>query len=219
MRKDNSILTIIIIILSLSIVGLIGYIAYDKLLSNNDNEVIETKKENNVVSENEIVIQNEELINQIKSVFKFAYEYFDEGNAYCGEEGTEGYIIGNKTPSNGFKGSKQFKSYQDMIDYLSNYMNEEVINKKNSIKKEFYVEQDGKLYCEDLGKGGNLYQLENIIYQINSLNNNILNATIAVELSTGDNTIENTYKDYENYNVIFTRSNDNWIITSYEKQK
>ena len=51
------------------------------------------------------------------------------------------------------------------------------------------------------------------------MNNNILNATIAVELSTGDNSIENTYKDYENYNVIFTRSNDNWIITSYEKQK
>ena len=40
MKKNNSILTIIIVILSVAIVGLIGYIAYDKLLS--DNEVIET---------------------------------------------------------------------------------------------------------------------------------------------------------------------------------
>ena len=56
MKNNNSILTIIIVILSLAIVGIIGYIAYERILNNNDNTVIEnkddkTQENNNIVND------------------------------------------------------------------------------------------------------------------------------------------------------------------------
>lgn len=207
MKKRNSIQNIIIIILSLIVVGLIGYITYDKL-SSKDNTPSEEKGTNIVETKN-----YDELIKEIEPVFEFAYNYFDVGSVYCGELNYGDYIKGTKTPSNGFRASKEYKSYQAMINYLKQYMSEEVINQKNSIKEEYYLEQNGKLYCEDLGKGGNIYQPENIIYQIKSSNNNIINVLAAVELSAGEYD-----KDYKNYNVTFTKIDNKWIITSYEKK-
>ena len=202
---------IVVTILTILVVGMSGYLVYDKILldSSNKEETVNTNESNNDITNEE---EYKPVIPEISKVFEFTYSYFDLGNAYCGEEGTDDFITTSKQPSNGFYGSKQFKTYDEMIGFLKKYMTEDVLLKKNSIKKEFYTEQNGKLYCEHLGKGSNIYQPEHIIYQINSNNENNIKATVAVELSTGED------KDYLNYEVTFEKLNNNWIITSYEQQ-
>lgn len=209
MENKNTGLKIMVIILCLLVVGLSGYIVYDKVLNKEDN-VQDTNSNENGDGQDIYEELDENTKSELKKVFRFVYNYYDTGNAYCGEYSNE-YITTLKTPSNGFYASKQFTSYSEMINYLKGYMSEEVINGKNSIKKEYYTEKDGKLYCEDLGKGGNLYQLENITIKNSKTSMNMIYTAIETEL---------VYEDtiYETYKVTFEKRDNRWIISSYEKQ-
>ena len=201
-------ITITILSILLLITG--GYLLYDKVLMEEDNQNI-NNNENNEQEINKTYVEGndyEKLVKELQEKVKFTYEYYDWGNAYCGERG-DGYIEGDENNPNGYYLSKQYKSYQEMINHLKTYMTEEVITSR--FAKEDYVEKDGKLYCADFGKGGNLYQPEHFNIQINKISENNVKAQVVVELNYMD------YYDYDNYNVEFTRLNDNWIISLYEK--
>lgn len=210
MENKNIGLKIMVIILCLLVVGLSGYIVYDKVLSDEKENVQDATSNENSDEQDIYEELDENTKSELKKVFRFVYHYYDTGNTYCGGH-TDEYITTSKTPSNGFYASKEFTSYSEMINYLKGYMSEEVVNGKNSIKKEYYTEKDGKLYCEDLGKGGNLYQLENITIKKSKTSTNIVYTTIETEL---------VYEDtmYETYKVTFEKSDNRWIISSYEKQ-
>ena len=210
MRKGNSILTIIIVILSVAIVGLIGYIAYDKMLSdNNDNEVIETEKENNDEGVDNINIPSND---KIKEIFNFTYNYFEMPFVYCGntdnkfEEiyGTARYI------------STEFTTYEEMLNSLKKYMTIDVIITKSpwaATTKEYYLEKDGKLYCDDTYKGY-IYEQGNIDINITNSTNNKITFIGTMELTDPEKV-----KTYDKVNITLENINDNWIVTLYEKQK
>lgn len=210
MKRAYSILTIIIIILSLVIIGLIGYITYDKILSNNHNEIIENIEENDTTkNDNTVKIPSNE---EIKEIFDFTYNYFEMPFVYCGKTdnkfaeiyGTARYI------------STEFTTYDEMLNSLKKYMTIDVIVSKTpfaATTKEYYLEKDGKLYCDDTYKGY-IYEQENIDINITNSNENIITFVGTMELSDGDN---NTI--YDKADVILEYINESWIVTSYKKQK
>lgn len=209
MRKNNSILTIIIIILSIVIVGLVGYIAYDKLLSINDNEFIENEKENTQENDNNINIPNAD---KIKEIFNFAYNYFEMPFVYCGKTDNkyeEIYGIARSV-------STEFTTYNEMLNSVKKYMTIDVIINKSpwaATTREYYLEKDGKLYCNNTNKGY-IYEQGNIDINITNSTENKVTFIGTIELTDPDNV-----KTYDKVNVILENINNNWIITSYEKQK
>ena len=206
---------IAITILSILLLITGGYLLYDKVLMEEENPTINNENQEQEINKTYIDGNDyEELVKVLQEKVKFTYDYFDFANAYCGEYGDE-YINDENTNSNGFRVSKQFKNYQEMIAFLKNYMTEDIIYSKNSIKEEYYIEKDEKLYCEDLGKGG-IDLLDDIMLQINKIGENEIDATIAVVLSEVQQ--EGFNKNYTKYDLVFTKSNDNWIISSYKKQ-
>lgn len=208
MKKENN-KGIIIIILSLSIVGLIGYIAYDKLLSNNDNEVLETKKENNEETKENVSIPTNE---EIKEIFEFTYNYFEMPFVYCGktdDKSAEIYEIARYI-------STEFTTYEEMLNSVKKYMTTDVIASKSrfaATTKEYYLEKDGKLYCDDTYKGY-IYEQGNIDIKITNSTENKVIFIGTMELTDPDNN-----KIYDKVDATLENINNNWVITSYEKQK
>ena len=209
MKKNNSILTIIIVILSVAIVGLIGYIAYDKILSNSDNEIINNEKDNNEEPADNVNVPSND---KIKEIFNFAYNYFEMPFVYCGKTDNkyeEIYGIARAV-------STEFTSYNEMLNSVKKYMTIDVIINKSpwaATTKEYYLEKDGKLYCDDTSKGY-IYEQGNIDINITNSTENKVTFIGTMELTDPDNV-----KTYDKVNVILENINNNWIITSYEKQK
>lgn len=58
-----------------------------------------------------------------------------------------------------------------------------------------------------------MYQTESFKFSVSNINENEINSKVEVKLSTWYGDI-----NYEYYSVIYTKSNDNWIITLYEEQ-
>ena len=158
-----------------------------------------------------------ETIKELENVFEMVYGYYASGNVYCGEIESGGHYL-NELPNgngydNGYYKSKQFNNYQELISYLKKYMSEDVIKGRHAGTKSNYLEKNGNLYCKDLGKGGSVYQTESIKFAVSNINENEISSKVEVKLSTWFGDI-----DYEYYSVIYTKSNDNWIITLYEEQ-
>lgn len=158
---------------------------------------------------------DDETIEKLENIFKVVYEYYDSANTYCGEEDYDGHYtpeLPNGEFSCGYDKSKQFNNYQELINYLKKYMSDELVKGGKAGTKSFYLEKDGNLYCENFCKGG-VYNTENIKVFISNINENEISSKVEVKLSTGYGDI-----DYKYYSVIYTKSGDNWIITSYEEE-
>lgn len=216
MENKNTGLKIMVVILCLLVVGLSGYIVYDKVLSDekenvqdmNGNENNNENKDGNDVFTSNHVELDENTKSELKKVFKFVYDYYDWGNAYCGTYGQGGI------ESNGvihYTVSGQYSSYNEMINHLKEYMTEHVIYGVYSMSSDTYIEKDGKLYCPDFGKGDSLYQLEDISIKNSNPYETHIYTTIETKL---------VYEDtmYETYKVTFEKRDNRWIISSYEKQ-
>ena len=217
---NNKSSKIIIIILTILVIGLTGYIVYDKVLSKNqsqeDNKI--TNNEENNKNENDEKSDHVELDANLKKelldVFAFVYDYKMTPNAYCG-----GYINGDIiTPEdpevngdNIYTASSKYKSYDEMIAHLKQYMTEHVIYGHYYMGKDngSYIERDGKLYCASFGKGSNIYQLTNTTITYSKPYTNEIYIKIETEL---------TYEGhiYEYYDVTFSKRGDKWIISSFE---
>lgn len=209
---------IIITVLTLMVIGLSGYIVYDKITEknlkadeikeeNNDDTNLSDNKENDTTKPGEL----DELKVSMINAFKFTYTYYSNGNTYCGGYDYDDTLKSTNPAVSSHTASSKYNSYNDMINDLKKYMSDEVINKKTFIDKDTgYIEKNGKLYCGDFYKGGNVFTLDNVSIIESKQSDNIIYTTIETT---------QTYIDYtkkENYQVNFSKVNGNWVVSSYQ---
>ena len=111
--------------------------------------------------------------------------------------------------------SKEFTAYEKMLNSLKKYMTIDVIADKPSFAattKEYYLEQDGNLYCTETYKGYP-YGLGNIEIEITSQEENKIECVATMELTDMSNN-----KTYDKVDIVLENNNDNWIVTKYIKQ-
>lgn len=212
MEKKNTGLIVLVIILSLFVLGLGGYIVYDKVLNKPvDTEIKEDV--NNVIEQNESV-DYVKLENELKENFDVIYGVYSSPNTYCGKDSK----VSEKNSPNGgkYQESTQFKTYDELYNYLSEYATSDVLSKLNKINKEFYLEEDGKLYCSNLGKGS-VYKHTDTLLEFESLTkdsaNGIANVILVTDMSGSET------NEIEKYNFEFTKNNDKFIISKFELVK
>ena len=238
MERKNIGLKIFIIILCLLVVGLTGYIVYDKLLlDDNDkcvnNNISNENGSNNVIDNNGNTNDNEEKIGFVKpeehveidknikseltEVLEFVYDYYDWSNGYCGAYSHDDKIFPENTGfvyANYYTASSKYNSFDEMINHLKGYMTENVIYEK-IVSRDRYIEKDGKLYCPDYGKGGSIYSLEDV--RIKYSKPWINGYYVTMETTLVDGYTGNSYTEL--FDVTFDKKYNKWIITSFERFK
>ncbi len=173
------------------------------------------KVENNScddIKEPENYIENDALVSEFSKIHKFVYVFFLE-TTYCGE-GELQVVEDIDNPNDDAAISKQFKSYDELLDYLKKYMSIAVINRHSNIGKENYYVKDGKLYCK-LDSKGWLYGYESSKVNIISLNNNKAETRIIVK-SINEWDVE-VSELLEYFNATFEKVDGNWVITKYKE--
>ena len=146
----------------------------------------------------------------IKEIFKVAYNYYELPAVYCGK--TESEIVEINGASR--KASAEFTTYDEMLNSLKKYMSIEVIAGKSpwsATAKEYYLEKDGKLYCNETNKGY-IYNWGNVEIEITNQSADKVESVATMELIDPDNN-----KTYDKVNITLELKDNNWIITSYKK--
>lgn len=169
--------------------------------------VINSNKENTESGEKE---SSDVAISNLEDIFKKVYEVRTSGNAYCGKSMYSDKAQTNASGLNYYV-STTYSSYNAMIEDLTKYATEEILN----IKKEHYVEDGGKLYCANDGKGS-MCAPTNYKVEIVEKEESKIIASVMVDLTCGNPGEEST--NNEKFNIEYTKNNDNWIITKYEAQ-
>lgn len=228
MGKDKNIKATIIFLVILVIILLVLCILFAtdtiRFKSNNiDNSVDESIINNDTNSDNDNNVGNNDNVDMskhveldeglkinLKNVFKFVYDYYDSGNGYCGGYSLEDKIE-NVEGANYYTASNEYNSFDEMIKHLKEYMTEYVIYGKYSMSSDSYIEKDGKLYCPDYGKGGNIYHLDDVIIKYSIPYKSVIYTNIETKLSGYGDSINQLY------DVTFEKKNDKWVISSYEK--
>lgn len=213
MEKKNTGLVVLVIILCLVVLGLGGYIVYDKVL--NKPVDTEVKEDDNIVNEQNESIDYVKFENELKENFNVIYEAYSSPNTYCGKES----VTSDKISPNGnkYQESTQFKSYDELYSYLNGYATSDVISTLSKVSKEHYLEENGKLYCANLGKGG-VYEHNNTLIEYEEITDGTINGIAYIILSADMNDSGKTY-DLEEYKVVFTKNSDKYIISKFEKIK
>ena len=185
-----------------------NYIIYDKLF-NKGTDISNTNTSNDD--------NYDTLFNDLKEKFVFTAEYYEMPKVYCGE--TEGSLHFEELGYSYYK-STQFNSYDEIINYLKQYMSENVIEGHRFFDSgdPTYYEKDGNLYCFDTGKGG-VQEFYDRLLEIKSISSDTITAkgitTEYTPINPDDNFIKNTY-DYIVYNIKYEKIDNEWIITSFE---
>lgn len=235
MERENKILKVLVIILGVLLLGVIGYFVYSQIddITENKSVVEDTEKNiaDNVTNDNgdtsntatidETRIESTDfgkLNRTLGEKFKFVFDYYNATVMYCGSS-----KVSDKKNDKGvfYYESTDFASYDEMINYLKTYMTISVIDGKrtaNVNEKRFYVEENGKLYCQSLGKGGGFLTemggVDKYNMQINSLTDIKAETTFDVLISFTDAGV--TYYSYKVINVTFEKTNNNWLVTSFD---
>lgn len=228
MEKKNTGLIVLVVILSLLVVGLGGYIVYDKVLSKEDSNINNGVKDNDNIQNNTDNTTNNDastsgnddldLSKKLKSVFGSIYNFMISPNPYCGKRSSD-----DKIEAEGglyYYASTEFSSYQEMIDKFKKYASEEVLT-RGGTTKQYYLEKDGKLYCKDHGKGKVLGYRDAFINISEETDNRVVADVIAVLTTDMWENNPDTISYYiEDYKVVFEKnSNNEFIITSMENGK
>lgn len=200
--KKLKVLVIVAILLGVAVLGLSGYIVYDKVLNNN----VDSEKNNNGE-----LLTAEEAITEGKRLYDKATEIYSVWvlRPYCGVatsdiQNQELVKLGDSGYGNGNYYKSNFSSLDSLKDYLKQWLSGEIVNDK--VRKSYewndktyydyvedtsllysgddytyvdYVLKDGSLYCRfDVGKGWlSLYQDEYDI-EVDSIENNKITYTI-----------------------------------------
>lgn len=138
MEKKNIGLKVLVVILSLLVVGLSGFIIYDKVLSNNE---VENNDNNNVNTDNNgsKLLSNEEAINEGKRLYDKATEIYETWVLipYCGVVRNKAYEDENKIEKLGDSGygngsyyKSNFTSLDDLKNHLKQWLSEDIVNEK-----------------------------------------------------------------------------------------
>lgn len=228
MEKKNTGLIVLVVILSLLVVGLGGYIVYDKVLDKEDSNINNDVKDNDNIQNNTDNTTNNDastsgnddldLSKKLKNVFGSIYDFMISPNPYCGKRSSD-----DKIEAEGglyYYASTEFSSYQEMIDKFKKYASEEVLT-RGGTTKQYYLEKDGKLYCKDHGKGKVLGYRDAFINISEETDNRVVADVIAVLATDMWENNPDTISYYiEDYKVVFEKnSNNEFIITSMENGK
>lgn len=162
--------------------------------TNNQDEPKSNDKENTETTNNDSLEQDyTNLINQLKDTFKVVYKVRNDTHVYCGNEFAKSDKL-DGTGSNYYV-SKSYDTFDNMINGLKKYATEEVLG----LRKEFYVEEDGKLYCEGNEKH-DVFKLKDFNIQINKITDKKVFTTIFAEVG---NDVDKTNITYD---VEFTKT-------------
>lgn len=197
---ENKLLKIIIIVLSISVISLSGYIVYDKLLNYKEIDVENNNNNNTNITQE-----------KIREIFKFVYKYYELPVVYCGNTENNYIEIYGTTR----KVSTDFTTYDEMLNSLKKYMTTDVIASKQAFAattKEYYLEQDDKLYCSETYKGY-MYGFGNVDIKIKTQEEQKITCIATMELIDPSNN-----KTYDKVNITLEKINNNWIIANYQKQ-
>lgn len=202
-----AILLVIVIILTILVVLFAtGTISLNSKTDDSDvkaNEVNENSEENNVLTE-------EEAKKIVKEKFLFTEKYLDDSQLYCGENSEIDYSV-QKDGMPYYK-SSQFKTLDELDNYLSRYMSDEVKNKKVTYNADNFITQNGSLYCLLIGAGDTeIFEEEKAEYNINEISKTKIDVIVKAYYDTPDGEIN------KNISVTLDNVNDNWIITKYEE--
>lgn len=210
-QKSNK-LVITLLVVIIAILSVLCILFATGTISFNSNKV-----ENNNLTEDETDkgtdnnLQNSVITSEdIKEIFNVAYNYYELPEVYCGNTDNKIVQIDGKDRV----ASTEFTTYNEMLNLLKKYMSTDVIASKSpwsATAKEYYLEKDGKLYCDEIYKGY-LYSHENVEIEITSQNENKVTCTATMELIDMGNV-----KTYDKVNIVLELNDSNWIITSYEK--
>ena len=235
MKKKNISLVVLVIILSLLVIGLGGFIVYDKLLSGDSDKCVDnaisnenvnndsqTEQENIGFIKPEEHVEIEESIKpKLIEVFEFVYGY---NNAkfyghYCVGETDENDKINPPSASVSWHkyniASKEFSSFKEMMDYLKKYMTTNIIYNDQYMTIDNFIEKDGKLYCPYFATGkGSVYSFKEAKIKYSKPWNNgfyvTMETTLVTDLGSGSSM-------NEIFDVTFENKNNNWIISSYKR--
>lgn len=245
MEKKNVGLKVLVVILSLLVVGLSGFIVYDKILSNNetennDNTEINDDVNNNMntntnnnsqntqdyngfISPEEHVEIEENIKPKLVEIFKFVYNYNKSkfyGN-YCVGGTDKNDTINPPSGADSIHkyniASTEYSSFKEMMDYLKTYMTTNVIYNTDFMTIDNFIEKDGKLYCPyfDTGKGG-IYEFKDAKIKYSKPWMNGYYVTMETTLSTD---MGGGSSATELFDVTFKKKNNTWIISSYSQFK
>lgn len=242
MEKKNIGLKVLVVILSLLVVGLSGFIIYDKVLSNNEvenndntelnddvnnnmnantnNNSQNTQEYNGFISLEEHVEIEENIKPKLVEVFKFVYNYNKSkvyGNYCVGGTDKNDIINPPSGADNQHKyniASTEYSGFKEMMDYLKTYMTPNIIYNTDRMTIDNFIEKDGKLYCPyfETNKGG-IYEFKDAKIKYSKPWMNGYYVTMETTLVFGN---ESTT---ELFDVTFEKKNNNWVIVSYSQFK
>lgn len=206
-EKNNKFLRIMIFLISIIIIGLTGYIIYEKALSK------DTKEENNNTNiNNKVKLTEEDAKKIVEEKTKLVFIYENSLMPYCGERDDNDYIKTGEFQR--WDASTSYSSKNELLNYLRTFMSDDVI-KEYSVEKMYtlpiYKEENNKLYCyhPNIG-GGNNYNAGKTYYQILNVTENYIDAI-------GNIYFTNYGEMMSNITIIRLEKNkkSNWIMTSY----
>lgn len=204
-KKRKSNVGTIIMIIVIVLLSLFVYLLATKRIDFNnknddlveDNTNIDNNKNNN--DKNDKTISKEEAITISKEKMPVMISLANQKRGlygYCGEfdEDADYLTVGDNT----YDLSSKFKSIDEIKNYLSDYISDDLINEY--FDKDRYQEKDNKLYCMVAHKGVDLAYLRNenminsrnIQYSVLNLGSDSFDVEVVISYySVGDNTPSN----------------------------
>ena len=204
-KKRKSNVGTIIMIIVIVVLSLFVYLLATKRIDFNnknddlveDNTNIDNNKNNN--DKNDKTISKEEAITISKEKMPVMISLANQKRGlygYCGEfdEDADYLTVGDNT----YDLSSKFKSIDEIKNYLSDYISDDLINEY--FDKDRYQEKDNKLYCMVAHKGVDLAYLRNenminsrnIQYSVLNLGSDSFDVEVVISYySVGDNTPSN----------------------------
>jgi len=203
--ENNKWKNILIIILLSIIIGLIGFIVYDKVLSKDIKE--ETNNTNN-----ETKLSEDDARKIVKEKAKMVFNYANALTPYCGERSENDYI-GNDE-SQRWYASTTYANKNELLNYLRTFMSDEVINEYSQEKvwtEPIFKEENNKLYCYSPGIGGGNHYIDGkSSYQILNVTENSIDAIGNIFFTNYDE------MRFDTTVIRLEKSkNDNWVMVSY----
>lgn len=221
MKKKNIIGSIIMLIVVI-LIGIFVYFVNTKDKDMKDNNSTDISVKDNDKKEEDNIIDKETATEISKEKMPVMISLANQKRGlygYCGEfdEDADYLTVGDNT----YDLSSKFKSTDEVKNYLSDYVSDDLINEY--FDKDRYQEKDNRLYCMVAHKGVDLAYLRNetminsrnIKYSVLNLSSNSFDTEVVISYySVGDSTPSNLLTisaSIENINgkYVVTRYSDN----------
>lgn len=139
---------------------------------------------------------------------------YGDGTSFCGEINFSDYLLQGKNEY--YYLSKTYKNKQELYEYWRLYLSNELIGSND----DYFIEQNGKLYCYSYGKdGSSVYNKEKSKFIIKENNGDEIVVIGRVWSNDAMGFTEfNEYDSYFDLIIIFVKNdNGDFVVNSYAK--